>query len=116
MATFSKVLLSGSTNGRQIKTVATATPGTLIHTAVSGTTSFDEVWLWVVNTSTTPTKLTVEWGGTTAPDDQIEMTVPGESGLYLVAPGLLINNSLVIRAFAAVSNVLCISGFINRVV
>ncbi len=39
MATYSKVLLSGSTNGKQIKVAATATPGTTIHTAVTGTTS-----------------------------------------------------------------------------
>ena len=32
MATFSKTILSGSTDGRGIKVAATATAGTLIHT------------------------------------------------------------------------------------
>ena len=68
MATYSKQLLSGSTNGKAIKVSATATPGTTIHTAVSGTSSLDEVWLWAQNTDTTDRKLTVEWGGTTSPD------------------------------------------------
>ena len=46
MATFSRVLLSGGTSGAPIPVAATATPGTLIHTAVAGATSFDEVYLW----------------------------------------------------------------------
>ena len=36
MATYSKELLSGSTNGKGILVVETATAGTLLHTAVSG--------------------------------------------------------------------------------
>jgi hypothetical protein len=32
MATFSKIVLSGSTDGRMIKVAATATAGTTIHT------------------------------------------------------------------------------------
>ena len=48
MATYTKRLLSGSTNGRPIKVAATATPGTTIHTAVTGTTDFDEVWIYNV--------------------------------------------------------------------
>jgi hypothetical protein len=51
MATFSKELLSGSTNGKAIKVAETATAGTTIHTAVSGTASFDEVWLYAHNSS-----------------------------------------------------------------
>ena len=37
MATFTKKKLSGSTDGKPIAVAATATPGTLIHTAVTGT-------------------------------------------------------------------------------
>jgi len=116
MATFSKLPLSGSTNGRQILVAATATPGTLIHTAVSGTSSLDEIWLYAVNTSATAVKLTLEYGGVTAPNDHIELTISAESGLVLVSPGLVLNNSLVVRAFAATTNVLAISGYVNRIV
>jgi hypothetical protein len=115
MATFSKLSLSGSTNGRQILVAATATAGTLIHTAVSGTSSLDEVWLYAVNTSTTAVKLTIEYGGTTAPNDHIELTISGESGLVLVCPGLVLNNGLAIRAFAGTTNVIAISGYVNRI-
>ena len=73
--TFTKVILSGSTSGKQIKVAATATAGTTIHTAHA--TSLDEIWLWAVNSSTTAVKITVEWGEATAPDGNIEVTVPG---------------------------------------
>ena len=114
MATFSKLPLSGSTNGKAVLVAATATPGTLVHTAVSGTASFDEVWLYCQNTSTSSVALDIEYGGT-ATADLIEITIPGESGLVLVVPGLFLNNGLVIRAWAATTNVLSIHGYVNRV-
>ena len=113
MTTYTKTLLSGSTNGRQIKVAATATPGTTIHTAHA--TAYDEVWLWAVNSDTTARKLTVEYGGTTAPDDLIEVTVPAEGGLMLVVPGWVLTNSLVVKAFCASANVVTIGGFVNRI-
>jgi hypothetical protein len=117
MPTYSKQLLSGSTNGRGILVAATATAGTLIHTAVSGTSSLDEVWLYAHNTSASAVKLTLEWGGVTAPNDHIEINVGAEgTGLILVAPGILLQNSLVIRAFAGTTNVLNIFGYVNRIV
>ena len=112
MATFSKLKLSGSTDGKQIKVVATATAGTTIHTAHA--TALDEVWLWAVNSSTTAVKLTVEWGEATAPDGNIEVTVPGESGYLMVVPGLILTNSLVVKAFAGTANVLLVNGYVNR--
>lgn len=115
MATFSKLTLSGSTNGRQILVAATATSGTLVHTAVSGTSSLDEVWIYAMNTSTTATKLTLEYGGTTAPNDHIEITLNGEAGLVLICPGLVLNNGLAIRAFAGTANVIALSGYVNRI-
>ena len=116
MATFSKQLLSGSTNGKAIKVVATATAGTTIHTAVSGSASLDEVWLYAHNTSASSVKLTLEWGEATAPDGHIEINISAEgAGLVLIAPGILLQNSLVIKAFAGTANVINIFGFVNRI-
>jgi hypothetical protein len=112
--TFSKTLLSGSTNGASTLVSASATPGTVIHTAQSGTSGLDEVWLYADNSSTSAVKLTVEFGGT-AEKDQIEISIAGESGLILVVPGLVLNNSLVTRAFAGTANVISISGYVNRI-
>lgn len=108
-----KVKLSGSTDGRMVKVAATASAGTTIHTAHA--TSLDEVWLWAVNSDTASKKLTIEFGGTSAPDDLIELTVPAESGLVLVVPGLIVTNSVVVKAFCATANVVMIAGYVNRI-
>lgn len=118
MATFSKIALSGSTDGKMIKVAATATAGTTIHTGSTTATTFDEVWLYAVNSDSTARKLTIEWGGTTSPDDLIEFTVPAESGLYLMVPGLVIKGNataLVVRAFCATANVVNVAGYVNRI-
>ena len=115
MATITKRLLSGSTNGEGIKVAATATLGTTIHTAVTGTSDIDEIWLYAVNSDTTDRKLTLEFGGVTDPDNLIEFTVPAEDGLYLVSPGLVLNNAQVVTAFCATANVVMIYGWVNRI-
>lgn len=116
MATYSKQLLSGSTNGKAIKVAATATAGTLIHTAASGTSTIDEIWLYAHNTSSSAVKLTIEWGEATAPDGHIEVNIGAEgTGMVLVAPGIPLQNSLVVRAFAGTANVINIFGYVNRI-
>lgn len=117
MATFSRILLSGSTSGRPIKVVATATPGTTIHTAVAGATSFDEIYLWVTNTDTVTRALTIEWGGTTDPDDLITKTfsISANSAPYPIITGVNLNGGLVVKAFASAANIMVISGYVNRI-
>jgi hypothetical protein len=115
MATFSKRILSGSTDGKAIKVDQDATAGTTIHTAVSGTSDIDEIWLYAVNSSASDVKLTLEWGEATAPDGNIELSVTAESGLVLLTAGLLLQNSLVVKAFAATANVILIHGYVNRI-
>lgn len=118
MATYSKITLSGSTDGRPIKVAATATPGTTIHTGSSTATTYDEIWLYGMNSDTTARKLTIEWGGTTAPDDLIEVTLAAESGLVLLTPGLVLKGNataLIVKAFAATADVLTIHGYVNRI-
>lgn len=119
MATYRKLPLSGGTaNGRGILVASSsiATP-TVIHT--TGSSGFDEIWVYAVNTTTSSVKLTLLWGGTTDPNDTIEFTVPAENGLYLVAPGLLLSGGetpLVVRAFAGSASVIALHGYVNRVV
>lgn len=109
----SKRVLSGSTSGKQIKVAATATPGTLLHT--TDATALDEIWVYAANSSSAGVKLTVEWGEVAAPDGHIELTVAAESGLVLVTPGLVLTGSLIVRAFAATTNVVLVAGFVNRI-
>lgn len=118
MAVSSKVILSGSTDGKAIKVAATATPGTTIHTGSSSPGVAHEIWLYAMNTDTADRKLTIEWGASASPDDLIEITVPAESGLRVISPGLLIQGNaspLVVRAFAAAANVITIHGFYRSI-
>lgn len=120
MATYSKQLLSGSTDGRAIKVVATAiaTSPTLIHTASSTTTVFDEVWIYAQNNHSADVAVRIGFGNTTDPDDIIEYTVKTKSGLYLVVPGLILKGNatpLTVRAAAGTTNVISLSGYVNRI-
>ena len=118
MATFTKKILSGSTDGKSIKVAATATAGTTIHTGSATASTLDEVWIYAVNSSASSVKLTIEWGEATAPDGNIEVTVLPEAGLVTVIPGLLLKGNatpLVVKAFAGTANVICINGFVNQI-
>ena len=109
-------LLSASTNGKAIKVVATASTGTTIHTAVSGTTSWDQVWVWAsAPTATAAINLTLEWGGTTSPDNLTVIPIPPAFGQVLVVPGWLLNNSLVFTAFAGSANLITLTGYVDRI-
>lgn len=113
-----KRVLSGSTHGRAIKIAATSTPGTTIHTATSESAEgrFDEIYLFATNTDSSARTVTIEWGGTTSPDDLIvdAFSVPASVGPVLIVSGLVLRNSLVVRAFASAANVVLISGFVHR--
>ena len=117
MATAVKRKLSGSTNGKPIKVVETATAGTLIHTAVEGTTAgtFDEIYLYAQNNHTGSVTVTIEFGGATAPDQNIIFTLAVKAGLQLIIPRLILQNEATIKVFASTGNVVCISGFINSI-
>lgn len=113
---YKKRALSGSVDGKGIKIAATGSPGTLIHTALTSKAAneWDEVYLKAANTSASPVKLTLQWGGTADPDDTIEITLPPEAGLIEVVPGLLLQNGAVVRAFAATANAVVVHGYVNR--
>ncbi len=118
MATFSKIALSGSTDGKLIQVAATSSAGTTIHTGSATATTFDEIWLYAVNSDSSARKLTIEWGGTSSPSDLIEQTIPAESGLFLIVAGLVIKGNaspLVVRAFCATASVVNIAGYVNRI-
>lgn len=117
-STASKLKLSGSTDGKAIKIAQTATAGDTIHTAVAGTTAgtYDEIRLWATNNHTAAVNLTLERGTATAADGNIQASIPAKTGLYLVVPWLILQNGMVVKAFAGTTNVLLITGFVNTIV
>jgi hypothetical protein len=121
MATYSKVLLSGSTQGKAIKIAATTSgsAGTTIHATGTSSTTIDEVWLYAYNSASTATVLTIQWGGVTAVDNETKLSIPTTSGLTLVIPGLIITGTgsaaNTIAAYAGTTNVITVSGYVNRI-
>lgn len=114
MATYTKTFLSGSTSGAPIAVASSSDPGTTIHTAVSGSTAFDEVWLWATNVSTTDAILTIVNGTSSTTQNRLVASVTA-TNIQLVLPGIPYNGALRISAFAtSVSNVNCF-GFVNRI-
>lgn len=118
MATFSKVHLSASTGGRSIKITTTSSTGDAIHSTTTSSSTIDEVWLYATNTGSSSVVLTLEWGGTSNPDDRIVAAVPPQSTVTLI-PGHIISGTgsaaRTIRAFASSANVINVFGYINRI-
>ena len=119
MATYSKQILSGSTQGKAIKVAATASTGTTIHATGTSSSIIDEVWLYAYNSDTAARLLTIQFGGTTAVDNDIKVTIPPQSGLTLVVPGLILTGTgaaaNTVYAYAATTNVITITGYLNRI-
>ena len=119
MATYSKQLLSVSTDGRATKVVATAiASGTLIHTGQTSTSIMEEVWIYAQNNHSADVALRLGFGGVTDPDDIVEFTVKTKAGLFLIVPGLILKGNatpLTIKASAGTTNVISLSGYVNRI-
>jgi hypothetical protein len=113
--------LSGSTDGKPIKIVAAASPGTLIHTACLSAsnardTTLDEVHLWVGNQTGGAQTITVEWGGPTNPDDRTTTaySVAINALPIKIVDGLVLRNGLTIKAFSNLTNTLTVFGYVIR--
>jgi hypothetical protein len=117
MPSYSRQLLSGSVNGRAIPVAATATPGTLLHTAIAGTTGFDEVYLWASNATNAAASLTIEWGNAGAVGDHLvdTISIPANSPPIPIATGQVLQNGLPVRAFSGTASAINITGFVNRI-
>ena len=121
MATFTKVLLSGSSQGKAIKIAATTSGsnGTTLHATGTSSSIIDELWLYAYNSSSSAVVLTIQWGGITAVDNEYKLSIPATSGLTLVVPGLILTgdgtNATTTRAYAVTTNVITVSGYVNRI-
>ena len=122
MATYTKTLLSGSSQGQPITVVATASTGTTIHATGTSSTTIDEVWLYANNTSTSPVLLTVQFGGTGSVQHAKPITLAPQSGDVLIVAGLPLTGTgsaaTTVYAFAPQVNsvsVITISGYVNRI-
>lgn len=121
MATYSKQFLSGSTNGLPLSLYSTSSqqPDT-IHTTQSSSSVKDEIWVYANNMNSAGATISLFFDN--APAQEIVLTIPAESGLILVIPGLLVSgngqagNSLVAYLLdQADYGLVNISGYVNRI-
>lgn len=118
MASFSKQVLSGSpsASGKGIEVTATtmSASATLIHTAHA--TALDEIWLYAANQTSTSQTLTIGWGYSSDVADTIDIVIPGDAGLILVVPGLILTGGNTVRASATnAPDDITIFGYVNRI-
>lgn len=111
-----RILLSGSTNGRPVKIAATSSAGTTVHTATSALDEVDSIFLWLTNTDSSARTVTVQWGGTSDPDDSMAKTytIAANSAPTQIALGQTLNGGVVVKVFASVTNVVLATGYVVR--
>ena len=111
-----RVVLSGSTDGLPIPVVATATAGTTIHTA--GAAGYDILYIFASNVTAAVATLTLEWGGATDPGNHMvkAYSIPANSAPIPIAPGAMLKNSKVLKAFSGTASAINITGFAIQVV
>ena len=119
MATYTKHILSASTNGKGILVTGTGTTApTTIHATPAGTTSVDEIFLYAFNSGSAANTVSIGWGGTLFPNDSIAVILQAGLGRLLVADGRLLQNGNSIVAFSQVAsgtNSVVMDGFVNRI-
>ena len=114
---YSKQVFSSSTDGAPILVAATSIgSGTTIHTSITGILGFDEIYLYASNVDTVFHTLTLGWGGTTTGDLVLMAVViePNQPPIPIIT-GLLLQNALAVKASADVTNMISITGFVNRI-
>jgi len=118
MGTYSKIILSGSTDGQGIALSVTApSTGAVIHTCITGAAdSIDEMWMYAYSTVTTEIMLNYSLGPTTATGSRISHTITADAkkGLVLIAPGLVGRNAKVLKAWVTTAARCNVFGFVNR--
>lgn len=119
MSTFSKVLLSGSSYGQPILVTATSSTGTTIHATGTSASVIDEVHLFAYNSDTTAITLTIQFGGTSSPTNDVKLSIPATSGLTYVIPGICLTGTgaaaSTVYAYAGTGSKVTVSGYVNRI-
>lgn len=113
---YKKRKLSQSDSGLGILVTGTAKASRIwIHVATDSKAAneWDEVFLQATNPTANPVKLTILWGWDND-SDQIILTIPAQTGLVTIVPGLPLQNGAQVSAFAETANAITIHGYVHR--
>lgn len=117
MVDLTKIPLSASTDGKNILvTSAVVASGSTIHvtTTEASAGQGDEIVLYAYNSSTTGTEtLTIQWGGTSDPNDLMEFLIPSKQHVPMIN-GLILRNNLTIKAASTTANKVTVNGYVVR--
>ena len=115
--TVTRRYLSASTNGSLI-TANTASPGTLLHTAVNDAinNSFDEVYVCIRNVGAAAVKVYCGIDDMTDPTDLLlnGVTIPAKSFDVWVVQGKMIGGGLNTRIYANTASAIVCDGWVRR--
>jgi hypothetical protein len=119
MATYSKIPLSQSSNGKAIMVTLSSAPGSLIHSTGISSANIDEVWLYASNISTADTLLTLYWGSSASSDIASVINIQAYAGPVLISPGLILrgddSSSSTIYTTVQQPSAVEIVGYVNRI-
>lgn len=107
--------LSGSTNGKAIPIVTTASPGDTLHTVSSSTGGVvEDVYVDILSQATTDRIVTIE-NGSTATSAHSRFTIPAQMAMRVLAGTRFTSaTGIVLRAFATATGGLVAMGAVNR--
>lgn len=110
MATFSKQTFS---EGVSLLVTGTVTGfAKTIHTVPSSVK--DEIWVYGTNNDTSSVNLTIEFGNAETKNN-IKQSIPANSGLTILVPGLILTASQTVKAFAGTTEKITLHGYVNRI-
>lgn len=122
---FSKIFLSNSTLGNRIPITGVGpSQGTSLHTAITGSADYDEIYIYAVNYATDSRDVTINFGATAAGvttniSNHIRVTVTAASLPVLVVPGFILNGGLFVEGFATAAATatggVSVYGYVHRV-
>jgi len=95
---------SAATDLRPIHVTATTSPGTTLHTSVTGTTDFDVVKIIATNNDTADRTLYLQLGGTSSSDLRKVGLAPGIPTTVVDCEHF--HNGTIIKAYASVTDVI----------
>lgn len=117
--TETRIGLSAATNGATmtVDTTSAFSPMT-VHTAGPGIYNWDDIWIWAANTDTISRTISLYFGAHSSVGDMAigSYDLPPGGMPVLICPGLFLQNSGVVEAFASIANKINLTGYVNRCV
>lgn len=112
MATYSRSLFSGATNGRPLA-LSISTNTTTVHTVGTSTTAYNEVYLWANNVTGAAALLTLQFGTTTADRVCSSLSIPANSPPIPIITGQNVSGGVSLSGYSDTANAINVQGYIN---